>query len=650
MRDHFRSLARAGAVLAVLSACQSTMPSGLAASSPRPPASVAPKAISEAGVAIYLPMLTEIRKALSRDKLEHLPELLSALRAVAAERQDHLEQVLPLRLNAAERRRLRAVMGQTGDAGRSAPRSPSTRGGGATMEWLDQEMRALLAEFGERQVVTLPQGFRRRVDHYIRRYNAGDLRPWFKQTLVSHDKYRATLRQVFAPYALPDSTLYVAFIESAFNPHAVSRAGAAGIWQFIPSTAKQYGLIVEPWLDQRYDPIRSSKAAAEYLQDLMLEFGAGRSALLAIAAYNAGEGRVRRELRKLDHIGQRSFWSLVEQGLLAEETREYLPKILAAAIVGKYRVDFGFGASAFDEPVDTVILHQPVAVSRLLELTGIGSEALLHMNPEMSASDARTPDRQVAFLLAVPARSVKALRAARDLAGAFRDPGDSQGRAIAYTVQPQSRWQTISAWSGVPVQRLRADNAQRHGAGLKLGEPVRLIGAAPGLTAHQHAVRRGESLSSIARRYRVRLDWLREWNGICGDHLDVGEPLVLYLRSAPAQRQAPSGPVRSPRRDSFAYTVRSGDLVSQIAQAFHVRVDELKCANGLRSNRIHPGQRLNVPIDHRIDKRVVQVKRGDTLSLIASRYGVSVQSIKTVNGLSRDIIRVGDRLTLYLKS
>ena len=653
MRDRFRSLARYSAALAVLSACQSTPSSDFAAPA-RAGAQPAPRAISEAGMIIYRPMLLALREALLTERAEHLPELFSALRAVADQRGDRIERVLLLGLDTEERRRLQDALadaGQRGGVGRlAAPaprRAPPYRGASTTKAWLDRELRALLSEFGEREPDALPDSFLRRVGHYIHRYTRGDLREWFERALAGHDKYRTTLRQALAPYALPDSVLYMAFVESAFNPHARSKAGALGIWQFIPSTAERYGLVVEPWLDQRQDPVRSTKAAAEYLQDLMLEFGAGRSALLAIAAYNAGEGRVRRELRKLDHVAKRNFWTLAEQGLLAEETREYLPKILAAAIVGKYRVDFRFGASAFSEPVDTVTLHRPVPLARVLELTGMDIAALARFNPELSAGDLSTPDRRVAFLLAAPARRMKALRSAPDIVAAARDPMGGRERMIAYTVQPRNRWQAISEWSGVPVERLQSVNAELHGDGLKAGEPLYLLDPKPGLRPLRHTVRRGESLSLIAGRYRVPLGWLRDWNGICGDHLDLGARLQVYAL-APQGAGEPSAPV--PQPTFFAYTVRAGDSISQIARAFHVRVDALKCANGLASDRIHPGQRLSVPLPHRVAKRVVRVVRGDTLSLIASRYGVSVQSIKVVNGLRQDTIRVGDVLTLYLRS
>ncbi len=581
----------------------------------------------------------------------HVLEFFDALRSVAARRGDALGPVLALGLNAQRRERLHGLLlaqgrGAEGIGALSA--SPVSRPAATPATWLDSELRQLLAEFGEREVLVLPDGFRQRVGHYIRRFTApGDLREWFSKALVGQDKYRPLVRRVFAPYALPDSMHYLALIESAFNPYAVSKSKAVGIWQFIPGTAKHYGLTVDSWRDQRKDPLRSTKAAAEYLQDLMLDFGDGRSALLAMAAYNAGEGRVRRELRKLDHVGKRSFWTLVEKGLLAEETREYIPKVLAAAIVGKYRREFGFNASSHSEPVSTVMLYRPVPMQRILELTGMDAEALSSINPELSPSDASTPGHGVAFLLAVPARALKALHAEPALRAALQEPPEGQGSVIVYMPRRGNRWETISAWSGVPLSRLRADNAPAHAAAApRRGKPLYLYGHQPGLMPHQHTVRRGQSLSLIARRYGTRVAWLRAWNGLQGDHLDIGDRLLMYVR----QSALPSADGRQRADKHFVHTVRPGDSISHIARAFRTSVGVIKRTNRLGSSRIHPGQKIQVPIAGQVKKHVIRVRSGDTLSRIALRYGVSVQSIMIFNDLRQETIYVGDQLTLYLRS
>jgi membrane-bound lytic murein transglycosylase D len=151
------------------------------------------------------------------------------------------------------------------------------------------------------------------------------------------------MREVVEQNNLPGDLAYMALVESAFINGRTSRANAAGLWQFRPETAQHLGLVVSEELDERFDMEKSTHAAARYIRSLILEFGSGNSVMLALAAYNTGPTRVRRAVRKVkDPIKQRNFWYLYSTGALPRETRDYVPKIFAAIIIGRNPEEFEF--------------------------------------------------------------------------------------------------------------------------------------------------------------------------------------------------------------------------------------------------------------------------------------------------------------------
>lgn len=211
-------------------------------------------------------------------------------------------------------------------------------------DWQRQEIKKILLEFGEHKDFQVPDYFQKQVAKWITRFTheSSQARAWYVRALRQMDEYYPTINTIFSEKGLPPSLYYLALIESGFNPTARSHAGAVGLWQFIPSTARRYGLKIGTDFDQRTQPEQATIAAREYLHDLILEFGDGHSILLAMAAYNAGENGIRQRLRRLDNYRSRNFWTLAQEGLLPSETHDYVPKIFAAAIIGRNRAHFGF--------------------------------------------------------------------------------------------------------------------------------------------------------------------------------------------------------------------------------------------------------------------------------------------------------------------
>ena len=208
--------------------------------------------------------------------------------------------------------------------------------------FLTHEIRKVMAEFGA-EGYSVPPEFIERVRHHIQQYQGPD-RPLIKRTLDQARGQVDTMRQMLGEQKLPPDLAYVALVESALSSHQASAAGAAGPWQLTPATARALGLRVDGKVDERYDLKKSTRAGCHYLRQLILDFGSGSSVMLALAAYNLGPTRVRQAVQKTvqDPIKQRNFWYLYRARALPSETREYVPKVFAAIILGRNPQRFGF--------------------------------------------------------------------------------------------------------------------------------------------------------------------------------------------------------------------------------------------------------------------------------------------------------------------
>jgi len=240
-------------------------------------------------------------------------------------------------------RRLTGLLGSKAMASLQGNRTVSLP---SSMDPVGVEIKNILLEFGEDPAFKVPAGFQARVNHWIRVFTAPKNKVWFNKSLQRMQHYYPLVSKTFAYRELPQALVYMALIESGFDPDIRSPSGAVGLWQFMTPTARRYGLKVGRHLDQRKDPAKATVAAREYLLDLILEFGDGHSMLLAMAAYNAGENRIRARLRQLDDIHDRSFWTLANKNLLPAQTRDYVPKIIAAAVLARQASRYGLRSPA----------------------------------------------------------------------------------------------------------------------------------------------------------------------------------------------------------------------------------------------------------------------------------------------------------------
>jgi membrane-bound lytic murein transglycosylase D len=220
-------------------------------------------------------------------------------------------------------------------------------------------------------------------------YFTGPARDRMSRWLTRGTRYQDLIQARLERLGLPDDFAYLPLIESGFSETAVSKAGAVGMWQFIPETARQYGLRVDRWVDERRDPYRATDAAIRHLRDLSRTFG-DSAPLLAAAAYNAGSGRIGRSLTRLrggpGETGgsDQDFFSLAGRGWLARETRDYVPQLLAAAAIGRDPARYGFAVDTLPDPaVDSVKVLRPIQLAAAERVLGLDRSTLTELNPQL---------------------------------------------------------------------------------------------------------------------------------------------------------------------------------------------------------------------------------------------------------------------------
>jgi membrane-bound lytic murein transglycosylase D len=347
-------------------------------------------------------------------------------------------------------------------------------------------------------------------------------------------RFEPMIRQRFEAEGLPGDLYYLALIESGYSSEAVSRAYAVGMWQFMRRTGRGYGLRVDSWVDERRDPVKATDAAARHLRDLRDRFG---SLYLAAAAYNAGAGKVSRGLVKLEPVeddasdepvqySNAAFFRLSDASLLAKETRDYVPKLIAAAIIAKQPGRYGIATAAVEPfAYDSLVVADATGLDVVARLAEVDLGAIRDLNPQYLRL--ATPPR-TSSVIRLPAGSGAAV--AEAYAGL---PVRERVTYLTHVVRKRETYAAIAARYRVPVAELRAANpkqGRRPRAGERLVVPTVAVPSAIAVRAagerrphhsstwRTHRVRRGETLSGIARRYRVTVKALRRANSIRNEH------------------------------------------------------------------------------------------------------------------------------------
>ncbi len=480
------------------------------------------------------------------------------------------------------------------------------------------------------------------VEKWVRYFNQGRGRRYMEKWLARAPRYEPMMREALREVGLPEDLVYLSMIESGYNTQAYSRAAAAGMWQFMTRTGLEMGLRIDWWVDERRDPEASLEAAISYLAQLREMFGDWR---LAWASYNGGPGRVQRAISR---SGSRDFWSLANGPYLHPETDNYVPKIMAAAIIGKHPERYGFSRPDDVAPLeyDVAKVEGSVELQVLARCAGVTIEQIRELNPALrrfatppEGYDVRVPDgKGEDFLVALEAI-----------------PPEERLTVIRHRVRRGDTLALIAQRYGSTVSAIRRANGLRSvnriGVGWTLVIPqtqvepsATVADAEPEKAVEEgfHVVRRGDTLSGIAARHGLDEATLATWNGIGeGQSILVGQRLRL---TEPEPEPEPVGPV---------HTVRRGETLGGIASRYGVGLAEVMALNDITDAwRIEVGQQLRLPVGARETPRprlarYHTVRRGETLSHIARRYRVSVRGLMRLNGLSDpSLIRVGQRLRL----
>ncbi|MEW6757825.1 MAG: LysM peptidoglycan-binding domain-containing protein [Acidobacteriota bacterium] len=424
---------------------------------------------------------------------------------------------------------------------------------------------------------------------YVNLYQ-GKLRTWFSRALARGYPVVPRMQQIFRDEGVPPSLVYLAIVESAFNPGAVSRAKAVGMWQFIAGTGKRYGLQIDFWEDQRRDPELSARASARYLKDLYALFGDWP---LALASYNCGEARI---LRYKAKNPKGDFWTLRKTRTLRRETREYVPAIFAAILIASNPSAYGFEALPADppEPTASVILAEATDLRVLARCAQIPIEQIQALNPSLKRLV--TPPRE--YALKIPAHTYGPFQEAFAVV-----PTEERLAVAMHTVSRGETLASLARRYKTSAEAIRLANlmkGRRIAPGQTLVVPLGVPASDPSLYvesrgtvpkgAKVYKVRRGDTLAAISRQTGIPVARLKELNGLESDALRAGQRLVLAEKSESsglAARPSSAGAPESPK--GRVHHVRSGDTLWDLARKYGTTVDKI-----CRANRISPGKRLHL--------------------------------------------------------
>jgi membrane-bound lytic murein transglycosylase D len=506
----------------------------------------------------------------------------------------------------------------------------------------------------DKELDTVPPEMQPKVEQWIA-YFQGKGRPHMERYLSRSTRYIQLMKRIMRQNGLPEDLVYIALIESGFSSRATSRAAAVGYWQFIKGTGRRYGLEINSFVDERRDPVLSTQAAAEYFKGLYSIFG---SWYLAMASYNVGENRVKREV--MTHF-TRDFWELARKRRFPKETVNYIPKFIAARWIAKDPEKYGFNEIDFEKPqeFELVRVNRSVNLKLMAQKMNMEYEELKIINPK------------------------------------FRGE-----------VAPLDRSQTLEL--RVPVGQVSVATAAAQASFVDKVEFVADAGE-----TETYRVHNGDSLYTIAKKYHTTVSWLRDVNDLkAGKKLRIGMRLQVPDRSsgsreshrkqvaqaivkpAPKERSsddneaAMSNPEVVTKKGIY-YIVQPGDTLSAIADEYDSTIPELRRMNKLgKGSMIRAGMKLKVPKDEGLpasledganvaaaktspDNLVAatsftspaatssgtaeilshKVRAGENLTVIAKQYGVTVQQLREANNLkSKSKITAGMTLMIPVRA
>ena len=426
-----------------------------------------------------------------------------------------------------------------------------------------------------------------------------------ERALSRSGQYDEMIRRTLKQEGVPQDLIYLAQAESGFHPLAVSRAGARGIWQFMASRAKGYGLERSWWLDERQDPEKSTRAAAHHLKDLYNQFG---DWYLAMAAYNSGPGTVQSAVKR---TGYADFWELYRRNVLPKETRNYVPIILAVTIMAKNPEQYGLASVAKEKPLayDTVKIDYPIDLRLAAECVDASAADLQDLNPSLLRM---TTPKDHAFELHLPAGTGKTFQGA-----VASIPVDKRVWWRYHKVQAGETLASIArAYHTAPKSIAQANDLNANDEALA-PESRLIIPIAPGKqndtstyarAITHYKIRKGDTVESVAENFGVSPKMIRTWNRLKGESLSGRRILLLHLPISPGARDTQVASKSSQKSSSRKKTVASAQHPA--TSPSHAQTQTSSAGTSVLHHKVKPGE---------------------TLYSIASSYNTTVSALKKDN-------------------
>ncbi|RRJ94180.1 LysM peptidoglycan-binding domain-containing protein [Flavobacterium macacae] len=487
----------------------------------------------------------------------------------------------------------------------------------------------------------------------------------YERLMAISEYYFPMFEAALAKYDVPLEIKYLAVVESALNPHAKSRVGATGLWQFMFATGKQYKLDVSSYVDERSDPLKATEAACQYLSNMYKIFGDWD---LVLASYNAGPGNVSKAIRRSG--GQQNYWNIRKH--LPKETAGYVPAFLATMYIYEYHKEHGIEprrAAISYVATDTVAVKREMTFKQISDLLDIPESQIKLLNPAYKL-DVVPNVKGENYYLRLPMDKVAMYTSNEDKIYAYAQIEDDKRERPYFT-----RKTTVTA----PTQTAIASSDEK-----EVVNGSRLVSK-----TKYHTVKKGDNIGEISLKYGVSIAEVKKWNGLRNNNVMLGSKLKIVtservattvVKKAPKviKKEAPETAIASNEKtakkefiipendtpkDSEYYIVEKGDNLGTIAKKYGVTVEQIKEWNNLEESKVLFGSKLklirgeNAPIETKAEKAEQQiatassvrqylVKKGDSLFSIAKKSGVTVENIKEWNDISNENIKPGMKLKI----
>lgn len=499
----------------------------------------------------------------------------------------------------------------------------------------------------------------------------------YERLMAISEYYFPMFEASLAKYNVPLEIKYLAVVESALNPHAKSRVGATGLWQFMFATGKQYKLDVSSYVDERSDPLKATEAACQYLSNMYKIFGDWD---LVLASYNSGPGNVSKAIRRSG--GQQNYWNIRKH--LPKETAGYVPAFLATMYIYEYHKEHGIEpkrATISYIATDTVAVKREMTFKQISDLLDIPESQIKLLNPGYKLDVVPNIKGENHFLR-LPLNKVAVYTSNEDKIYAYAAIEDAKRERPYFTKKATP---TVTS----PVETAVASSSERSPY-VDYSEEV-VKGSKVVTKTKYHTVKKGDNIGEISQKYGVSVAEVKKWNRLRSNNVMLGAKLKIVTNERVATtvvKKMPKAvkkdttetaiasvektsknskeivlPENDAVKDSEFYVVEKGDNLASIARKYGVSVDQIKDWNNLEDTKVLFGSRLklirgeNAPIETKAEKAEQQiataasvrqylVKKGDSLFSIAKKSGVTVENIKEWNDISNENIKPGMKLKI----